>query len=328
MGNHHEVRHKPNLEGKSCTCRAEHLGDIGAMQACTFGDFGSGNVGGASRVHTASWGEPANEVLLTHFREHEELPSFCGGEGEDTTMDNQQDVQMEDEPQPAASPMEGSRSSLDYVVQNLQCRLGNYRNRCFANGPFIVGMGWQLHERTSAMEPHPSSGTRGAGGCGGTTLETLATLWETFNEAVQDDAAHFLQQLVELGDSKNVIRQYHHVDFRQEVHLRAAFPTHLIYPEDGGEEFETLISTWTNTADGQVLAGRGLWVAQIGRYAHRHGEWTKHHKALQVPTIFQLPVCLDGETTRTEQYSLIGLPCHSGDAHLCHLRVQRAILAG
>ena len=44
-------------------------------------------------------------------------------------------------------------------------------------------------------------------------------------------------------------------------------------------------------------------------------EWTKHHRPLQVPSIFQLPVCLDGETTRTEQYSLVGLLCHIGNAH-------------
>ena len=106
-----------------------------------------------------------------------------------------------------------------------------------------------------------------------TTLETLAPLWETFNEAAQDDAAHFLQQLVHLAKPTKVITQYHHVDHRQEVHLRAAFPTHLIYPEDVGEEFETLISTWANTAEGQVLSGRGLWVAQIGRHTHRQGEW-------------------------------------------------------
>ena len=39
----------------------------------------------------------------------------------------------------ALSPDEGEHaihSSLDYVLQNLQIRLGNYRNRCFANGPF------------------------------------------------------------------------------------------------------------------------------------------------------------------------------------------------
>ena len=70
-----------------------------------------------------------------------------------------------------------------------------------------------------------------------TTLATLEPLWNMFNEAVQGDAAHFLQQLVTLADSEVVIKQYHHVDFRQEVHLRNAFPTHLIFPEEGGEEF-------------------------------------------------------------------------------------------
>ena len=103
------------------------------------------------------------------------------------------------------------------------------------------------------------------------------------------------------------------MDYRQEVHLRDAFPTHLIYPE--GEEFETLITRWANTAEGQALAGDGLWMVQIGRYTHSKGEWTKHHKPLQVPSIFQLPVCHDGQTTRTEQYSLVGLLCHTGDGH-------------
>ena len=79
---------------------------------------------------------------------------------------------------------------------------------------------------------------------------------------MQDDASHFLQELVNLSESNKVIKQYRHVHFRQEVHLRNAFPTHLIYPEEGGEEFENLISTWANTAEGQVLAGSGLWVAQ------------------------------------------------------------------
>ena len=60
------------------------------------------------------------------------------------------------------------------------------------------------------------------------------------------------------SQSKKVIKQYHHVDYQQEVHLREAFPTHLIYPEDGGEEFERLIAHWANTAEGQVLAGHGL----------------------------------------------------------------------
>ena len=31
--------------------------------------------------------------------------------------------------------------------------------------------------------------------------------------------------------------------------------------------------------------------------------------------MFHLPVCYDGQTTRTEQYSLVGLLCHTGDGH-------------
>ena len=104
-----------------------------------------------------------------------------------------------------------------------------------------------------------------------TTLATLRPLWEQFDDMVQDDASHFLQELVRLSDSNAVIKQYHHVDHRQEVHPREAFPTRLIYPDNEGQEFETLIAKWANTAEGQVLAGAGLWVAQIGRYTHHKG---------------------------------------------------------
>lgn len=120
-----------------------------------------------------------------------------------------------------------------------------------------------------------------------TKLETMTPIWQKFNEEVQDDDSHFRQELVVMAGSDKVIKQYRHVDYRQEVHLRDAFPTHLIYNETGGEEFETLIFEWANTAEGQVLAGRGLWVAQIGRYTHRNGEWMKHRRPLQVPSIFQ-----------------------------------------
>lgn len=76
-----------------------------------------------------------------------------------------------------------------------------------------------------------------------------------------------------------------------------------------------MIAKWANTAEGQVLAGGGLRVAQIGRYTQRRGEWTKRHKILEVPSIFNLPVCYDGQTTGAEQYSLVGLLCHTGDGH-------------
>ena len=41
----------------------------------------------------------------------------------------------------------------------------------------------------------------------------------------------------------------------------------------------------------------------------------KRHQILNVPTIFNLPYTEDGNMTKTEQYSLIGLLCHSGNEH-------------
>ena len=112
------------------------------------------------------------------------------------------------------------QTSLDYVVQNLQSRLGNYRNRCFANGPFRLWawagsflQGPQLWQRTTAAVMAALDVVNI------TTLATLKPLWKQFDDMVQDDASHFVQELVRLSDSNKVIRQYHHVDFRQEIHL-------------------------------------------------------------------------------------------------------------
>lgn len=147
-------------------------------------------------------------------------------------------------------------------------------------------------------------------------LQGLESLWETFDDTKQDDASHFLQELVALADTRRVIQGYHQVDFRQEVHAYRAFPFHLIFHEDQGtNELEQLIAAWANVAGGQVCDGIGLWVAQIGRYRQVDGQWTKHHRALQVPSIFNLPLTLDGQETRTQQFSLIGFLCHSGTAH-------------
>ena len=110
-------------------------------------------------VHgVASCGKPANDVLAL-FRENDNFPSFCGGEGEAEPMDNDQDLTMvQEEPQPAGHHATTTRSSLDYVAQNLQCRLGNYRNRCFANGPFRLWAWAGSFLNGLALWNHPSSG--------------------------------------------------------------------------------------------------------------------------------------------------------------------------
>lgn len=127
--------------------------------------------------------------------------------------------------------------------------------------------------------------------------------------SIQDDASHFLTDMIDLAETQQTLTHYFHVEYRQEVHRRKAFPVHLVFPDSAESQgLKTLINTWANTAEGQVFDGEGLRVAQIGRYSHIDGE---HHQILNVPSIFNLPVTKDcnDNATATEQHSLIGLLC-------------------
>ena len=211
-------------------------------------------------------------------------------------------------------------SSLDYVAQNLQCRLGNPRNRCYANSAFRLWawagsfMGGEKLWRLTT--PAVQGALNSDDAVHLPALPGLESLWNKFDDDTQDDASYFLQEMVDLAQTEQVIKSYHSVDFGQQVHQRQAFPVHLVFPEkEGPAELEHLISEWANFQEGQVFDGLGLWVAQVGRYAKVSGEWTKHHRALQVPSIFNLPVTLDSNATGTRQFSVIGYLCHAGNTH-------------
>lgn len=245
------------------------------------------------------------------------LPSFCGGakSSSDTLGD---DAQMDDMDEGPEKPV--AQSTMDYVLQNLHCRLGNPQNRCYANAPFRLWAWAGSFLSGSKMWNKTAAAVTAALADDEIVhlpqLQSLHTLWEKFDDTKQDDAAHFLLELKDLAQPSNVILQYHHVDHRQRVHQRREFPTHLIFEDLGRpQEFEELINQWANQAEGQILDGNGLWVAQIGRYVRHQQEWTKRHQVLNVPSIFNLPITLDGNQTRTERYSLLGLLCHSGTAH-------------
>lgn len=246
-------------------------------------------------------------------------PGFCGGAGAE---DNVVPVSDEEDPRSTMTGVSsGPMSPLDYVAQNLQCRLGNPRNRCFDNSAFRLWAwagsfleGPKLWNKTSTAAVVAALGEDDIVHL--PNLEGLGPLWRKFDDQFQDDASHFLQEMVNLADSARVIQSYHQVDFRQAVRQKKAFPIHLIYPADHGpEDLENLIAEWAKTQEGQVFDGHGLWVGQIGRYTKANGEWTKHHRPLQVPSIFNLPVTYDGNETRTKQYSVIGYLCHSGNEH-------------
>ena len=300
----------------TCQTQASHLGehdDPWSMDGHVH--FGSEQQGFPQANRACGIGAPANAQLAL-MEQHFAVPRFCGGAGHmDETMEP---AQEEDDPQPVVTPTMAAQSPLDYVVQNLQCRTGNYRNRCFANAPFRLWSwagsfmgGPQLWNKTGAAV-HAALQDEGVVNI--TSLPTLRTLWQQFDDQAQDDASHFLMALAHLAESPRIIPGYYHVDHRQQVHRRKSFPIHLISPgHQPDQELEQWIAEWANLGEGQVADGRGLWVGQIGRYDLCDGEWTKHHQILNVPTIFNIPYTEDGNVTKTEQYSVVGLLCHSGN---------------
>ena len=272
--------------------------------------FGSGQDGGSLTM--ADMGQPEDSQANL-----DPYPGFWGGAGDHGAATAPSDDEVTS---PQMVGVQGPLSSLDYVVQNLQRRLGNPRNRCYANSAF------RLWSWAGSFMEGPKLWNRTAQAVAEalnkddvvqlTQLDGLRPLWAKFDDEQQNDASHFLQELVDLADSKSVILGHHLVDFNQRVHHRKVFPKHLIFPDQSGsEELEQLIGEWANTQEGQVFDGDGLWVAQIGRYRQVDGRWTKHHRPLRVPSIFNLPLTLDGNSTRTKQYSVVGYLCHSGNAH-------------
>ena len=69
---------------------------------------------------------------------------------------------MSDEEDQIPEGVQGPLSPLDYVVQNLQCRLGNPRNRCFANSAFRL-LGGKFHGGPKSVEQNSFSGERSVG---------------------------------------------------------------------------------------------------------------------------------------------------------------------
>ena len=306
MGNHQWVATDTTGENTSKLWNCKQGCFEVETDGCTA--FGSGQDGGSPTLADMGQPEEPQANLDTY-------PGFWGGAGDHGAATALSD---DEETSPQMVGVQGPLSSLDYVVQNLQCRLGNPTNRCYANSAF------RLWSWAGSFMEGPKLWNRTAQAVAEaldkdevvqlTQLDGLRPLWTKFDDEQQNDASHFLQELVDLADSKVVILGHHLVDSNQRVHHRKVFPTHLIFPDQSGsEELEQLIGEWANTQEGQVFDGDGLWVAQIGRYRQVDGRWTKHHRPLRVPSIFNLPITLDGNSTRTKQYSVVGFLCHSGN---------------
>ena len=123
--------------------------------------------------------------------------SFCGGAvSHDEDMG---DSAPEEEILSQEAQQHMEQMPLDYVLQNLQCRLGNPRNRCFANAPFrlwawagsfLFGPTMWKHTASAVL-----SALRDEDVVQITKLQTLKPLWSKFDDSIQDDAAQFLRDV-------------------------------------------------------------------------------------------------------------------------------------
>ena len=161
---------------------------------------------------TCGFGAPVHAGLAV-MEQLMAVPRFCGGAG---PLDDTMEPAQEDEDlQPVVTPTMAVKTPLDYVIQNLQCRTGNYRNRCFANAPFRLWSwagsfmgGPQLWNKTGAAV---HAALQDDGVVNITSLPTLRPLWQQFDDQIQDDASHFLMALADLAESTRIIPGYFHV---------------------------------------------------------------------------------------------------------------------
>ena len=120
-----------------------HHGAHDAITDRAYAGFGSG-------ITVAEHGDPSQHLAVM-MREAPNFPPFLGG-ANGPTNEVLADEEMADTPTAAAEHM-----VLDYVLQNLQIRLGNPRNRCFANAPFrLWSWAGSFLDGPKNVEPHYS----------------------------------------------------------------------------------------------------------------------------------------------------------------------------
>ena len=231
-------------ECKQSLCK--HQGVFDASMEPVPAVFGSDRLQGQSEAAELGVSSTANGVMMGGSRPA--VPAFCGGAGDHVgdDMATTPDFEADDESQTTDS-LQG-QSALDFVLQNLQCKLGNPKNRCYANAPFRLWM-WTGSflsgpEMWHCTAKEVQATFQADEVVNLTELTALRSLWQKFDDAVQDDASHFLAEMVELAKPDHVITHHFHVDHRQTVHRRKKIPTHLIFEnQNRPQEFEELISS-------------------------------------------------------------------------------------
>ena len=142
-------------------------------------------------------------------------------------------------------------------------------------------------------------------------------VWAPFKADDQADAADFLHSLWSFAGSTFFEGRFFHRSTRGHLEERDQFPLNLIFPDDPAfATLDDLINNWADEGNGQYLYGSpGGLVLNLQRSTHHQGQWTKHHREVEIPTRINIPFSEDGINVHYASYQIVAMVLHQGEGH-------------
>ena len=129
--------------------------------------------------------------------------------------------------------------------------------------------------------------------CLSTRIQELMDVWSHFDERQQDDVGDFVGHLWSTASPQSIGGKIFHVRFNGVLEEREQVPLYLLCPPGESRiSLGELINLW---AMRRLDSGAPTClILHVQRFQLLDQQWTKHHRALEVPTTVVLPYSNDG----------------------------------
>lgn len=148
-------------------------------------------------------------------------------------------------------------------------------------------------------------------------LEQLRPIWQHFQAGQQEDVGDFVGHLSGFAGSTFFGGKFFHVTQEGILSERDQIPLNMICPDGSTTiSLDDIVNKWAEEAGGQYLYGApGGLIIHLQRSALLHGQWTKHSRAVHIPTSISVPFSEDGIHVHLATYRVVSLVLHKGQDH-------------
>ena len=210
-----------------------------------------------------------------------------------------------------------------YVIgQALTSRLTNPGNLCYGNAAFRCWSWAGAHAEDQILawgRTHDAVRTFLASNeqVSLLDLETLRPIWQHFHADQQEDVGDFVGHLTSFAGSAFYGGKFFHVTQTGILTEREQIPLNMMCPEGPQSiSLDEIINQWADEEGGQYLYGApGGLIIHLQRSALLHGIWTKHQRAVEIPTRVSIPFSEDGIHVHSATYTVVSLVLHKGQSH-------------